>query len=402
MNLLLCFLSYTSPDLRLAGGTTHFVENLRRWPNSRTESQLLTTSDGAHLLSKLGVKCNLEAVAPGTTFLMKSGVGSAISLLLRVLIILFRFEQRGFQLRADAVCTESHFLPDVLAAILVRRRNPRIPLISYLHHIIPVPNERRYHPLFPSLLSWTAQALSLALMKHYGFHVLTFPAIRSQLLSLGFSNERIRCINNGVDLEYISKIPNGERRYDACFLGNALARKGVLDLPKVWRTVCDVLPHSKLAIVGTGREQDIEKLNKNFSEKKLGNNVCFLGYLPEDQKFAVLKASGVFLFPSYEEGWGIVVAEAMACGLPVVAYDLPAYRATFKRGMVTVPVGSTSDLARTTIALLSDRERMRELGEQGRVQASEYDINRVAATELSLIRKILNPDPWQGRQSRPS
>jgi glycosyltransferase involved in cell wall biosynthesis len=154
--------------------------------------------------------------------------------------------------------------------------------------------------------------------------------------------------------------------------------------------------------VGTGREQDIEKLNKNFSEKKLGNNVCFLGYLPEDQKFAVLKASGVFLFPSYEEGWGIVVAEAMACGLPVVAYDLPAYRATFKRGMVTVPVGSTSDLARTTIALLSDRERMRELGEQGRVQASEYDINRVAATELSLIRKILNPDPWQGRQSRPS
>ncbi len=395
MKLLFSFLSYASPDLKLAGGTTHFIENLKRWSNTRAELRVLTTNDGAHLLSQFGIKCNVESVAPGATFLMRSNFGFAISLLFRVLNVLFRFNPRSFQLGADAICTESHFLPDILAAILVRKQCPRAPLISYLHHIIPRPTERRYQPLLPSVLSWIAQALSLALMKHYGFHVLTFPAVRLQLLGLGFSKQRVRCISNGIDIEHIKKIPEtgSRRRYDACFLGNAIPRKGVLDLPEVWRHVCNILPHAKLAIMGTGREQDIEKLKRNFNEKKLGNNVCFLGYLPEDQKFAALKASGVFLFPSYEEGWGIAVGEAMACGLPVVAYDLPAYRAIFKRGIVTVPVGSTSDLARTTIMLLSDRERLRELGEQGRLQASEYDINRVAATELSLIRNILNPEP---------
>ncbi len=226
-------------------------------------------------------------------------------------------------------------------------------------------------------------------MKHYRFHVLTFPVVRPQLLRLGFSNQRIRCINNGLDIKYIRQIPATEKRYDACFLGNALARKGVLDLPKVWRDVCDILPHSKLAIIGTGREQDIEKLKKNFIEKKLENNVCFLGYLPEDQKFATLKASGVFLFPSYEEGWGIVVGEAMACGLPVVAYDLPAYRAIFKKGIVTVPVGSVGDFSMLTIMLLRNEGKRREVGEEGRMQANEYDLGTIAATELSLIRAIL-------------
>jgi hypothetical protein len=52
---------------------------------------------------------------------MKSTIGSAISLLLRVLNILFRLDPRGLQLRTDAVCAESHFLPDILAALLVRR-----------------------------------------------------------------------------------------------------------------------------------------------------------------------------------------------------------------------------------------------------------------------------------------
>lgn len=392
MKLLFCFLSYVSPELRLAGGTTHFTENLKRWCNSHVEIQVMTTKDGALLLNRVHAKCNLETVASGTPFLAKSGIGVAITLLLRTLEVVFRLKPSRYKIEAEVICTESHFLPDVLAAILARRHCPRATVIGYLHHIIPRPNERYYHPLLPSVLSWSAQALSLALMKHYGFYIFTFPAVKSQLLAMGFSEEKICCISNGIDIEYIKRIPEVKRRFDACFLGNALPRKGVLDLPQVWRHVCNTVPHAKLAIMGTGREQDIERLKKNFIDKKLENNVQFLGHLPEDEKFATLKASSVFLFPSYEEGWGIVIGEAMACGLPVVAYDLPAYKAIFKRGMVTVPVGSIRDFASSTIMLLSDGGKRRELGEQGRIQANEYDLDRIAATELSLIRNLFIPN----------
>jgi glycosyltransferase involved in cell wall biosynthesis len=49
----------------------------------------------------------------------------------------------------------------------------------------------------------------------------------------------------------------------------------------------------------------------------------------EEEKFRLFKASRVFLMPSRQESWGIVIAEALACDVPVVAYDLPAYHPIF-------------------------------------------------------------------------
>jgi glycosyltransferase involved in cell wall biosynthesis len=113
-----------------------------------------------------------------------------------------------------------------------------------------------------------------------------------------------------------------------------------------------------------------------------------LGFLPEKDKIATLKSSRVFLFPSYEEGWGIVVAEAMACGLPVIAYDLPAYREIFHAGMLRVPVGSVAKFADATKAVLRDEEKRVRLGREGRIQAEEYDLEEIAATELHLIKEM--------------
>ncbi len=391
MKILLCFLSYVSPELRLAGGTTHFIENLRAWFKAGNELRVLTTSDAATLLNRLPLKCKVESVALGTTSLTRSNLGISITLLFRVLDLLFRFRPRNHQAEPEAICTESHFLPDVVAALLARRRYPRARLISYVHHIVPSPNYRvRYHGLLQSVLSWVAQSVSLDLMKHFGFYVLTFPMVGSQLRDLGFSNRKIRFITNGVDIEAIAQIPLTGRKFDACFLGNALPRKGVFDLPQIWRYVCDAVPEARLAIVGTGREQDIARLQKKFADQELSGNVRFMGYLSEYEKFATLKASRLFLFPSYEEGWGIAISEAMACGLPVVAYDLPAYRTAFKRGIVTVPVGSISDIANATVMLLKDEVKRNDLGKDGKELAEEYDLSRVPKSELSLIKEICN------------
>jgi glycosyltransferase involved in cell wall biosynthesis len=225
-------------------------------------------------------------------------------------------------------------------------------------------------------------------MKHFGFYVLTFPLVGLQLTELGFSKTKIRHITNGVDFEGIGRIPVTRRKFHACFLGNAISRKGVFDLPQVWSHVCNSMPDAKLAIVGTGREQDIARLQKHFRDRKLSDNVQFLGYLSEYEKLVTLKASSLFLFPSYEEGWGIAISEAMACGLPVVAYDLPAYRTTFKKGMVTVPLGSISDFAHATVMLLKDEVKRVHLGQDGKKQAGEYDLAKIPAAELSLIKEI--------------
>lgn len=388
MKIIMCFVSYLSPELRLAGGTTHFIENLKRWHNSREEFYILTTQDGNYLLNNLSMKSIPRHAVSSSRFLYTSTVGMTVSLLLRALRLLFQDKPRGFPAEADVICTESHFLPDVIAAIMMRRYYPRATLISYLHHIIPAPTRRRYHPLLQSAISRYAQSLSLWLMKRYGFYIFTFPAVKSQLLDMGFPEEKIKCISNGVDTKYIETVSPAIERFDACFLGNAIPRKGVLDLVNVWRMVCDKVPNAKLAIMGTGRKRDIEKLGREFATKKLDNNVRLLGYLPEREKFATLKSSSVFLFPSYEEGWGIAVCEAMACGLPVIAYDLPAYKDFFRKGIVTVPIGYVNDFAQTTFMLLENDEARSKLVEEAKDQASQYDWDKIAAEELLLIKEI--------------
>jgi len=71
-------------------------------------------------------------------------------------------------------------------------------------------------------------------------------------------------------------------------------------------------------------------------------------------EFQVLKSSKIFILPSYNESWALVVCEAMACGLPVVAYDLPVFEEVYKKGMILIPIGDIDKFAGAILKLLYD------------------------------------------------
>jgi glycosyltransferase involved in cell wall biosynthesis len=383
-----CFLSYVSPDLKIAGGTTHFIQNLSRWCEANDEISVWTTTDAFPLIRHLSGKCDIHLVGLASTSLATSSIGVSIGLVLRTLRSLGLRGSKDHNRKTDFIVAESHFLPDIVAAISLHHRSKNATLITYLHHVVPTPLRRRYHPFLPSTLAWLAQTISLALIKKWRFQIFTFPRVKAELLRLGFPEAKVHCIKNGIDIRRIDTITGYGDDYDGCFLGNTLPRKGILDLPMVWGEVCKEFPDAKLAIIGTGMQKQLDDLRQRFEAIGLGRNVSFLGFLPEKDKIATLKSSRVFLFPSYEEGWGIVVAEAMACGLPVIAYDLPAYREIFHAGMLRVPVGSVAKFADATKAVLRDEEKRVRLGREGRIQAEEYDLEEIAATELHLIKEM--------------
>jgi glycosyltransferase involved in cell wall biosynthesis len=84
----------------------------------------------------------------------------------------------------------------------------------------------------------------------------------------------------------------------------------------------------------------------------LGANVHFAGLVSEYEKFRLFKASRMFLMPSTYESWGIVIGEAFACGIPVVAYDLAAYRPIFGELVNYVPCFNLQEFQQTASRIL--------------------------------------------------
>lgn len=122
----------------------------------------------------------------------------------------------------------------------------------------------------------------------------------------------------------------------------------------------------------------------------VGSRVVFAGTrgdVPE-----VLAAADLSVFPSHSEGLGLGVLEAMAAGLPVLAYDLPAYREFVEpgRSAVLVPTGDVPELSAAFSALVRDPQRAAELGRTARALVEQrYPIEGLASAVAQAYRLAL-------------
>jgi glycosyltransferase involved in cell wall biosynthesis len=99
-------------------------------------------------------------------------------------------------------------------------------------------------------------------------------------------------------------------------VGQLIGRKGLDRLLRIWGSLPqDVSDGSKLLIIGSGSDE--EMLKKLTTELNL-NNVFFVSSKPIAELPAYYAAADIFIFPTLEDGWGLVVNEAMACGKPIL------------------------------------------------------------------------------------
>lgn len=130
----------------------------------------------------------------------------------------------------------------------------------------------------------------------------------------------VETIPNGVDVSTIASVERAERSSDIIFAGRLLSHKNIDILLRAVAVIRAEKPNISVLIIGDGPERSaLESLSRELG---LQQNVEFLGFLDRHEDvYALMHSSKVFVLPSDREGFGLVVIEANACGLPVVAID---------------------------------------------------------------------------------
>jgi glycosyltransferase involved in cell wall biosynthesis len=119
--------------------------------------------------------------------------------------------------------------------------------------------------------------------------------------------------------------------------------------------------------------------------------VTFVDWVEQDKLIEMYDDHGIFLFPSFFEGFGKTFLEAMARGLAVVASDEGGARDLIAHGRngLLVPVGNAEAMAAGCLSLLSNAQYARDIGQNARETALHYSWDRVAEETSSFYRRLI-------------
>jgi phosphatidylinositol alpha-mannosyltransferase len=152
--------------------------------------------------------------------------------------------------------------------------------------------------------------------------------------------------------------------------------------------LASLYPDLKLMVVGDGSERDaVDGL-----EPALRERVEMLGRVDDDRLAQYLRGATLYLGPALAgESFGIVLAEAMAAGLPIVASDIPGYRDVARNGVeaLLVPPGDPAALVAAVRKVLDDASLAKALGEAGAKRAHDYAWDTVTDRIVSVYREVL-------------
>jgi glycosyltransferase-like protein len=223
-------------------------------------------------------------------------------------------------------------------------------------------------------------------------------------------------VRNGVDVERFGSVPShlarafrarmGARdRFVFLTVGGIEPRKGSLELFEALAGVRDLEPRPLLAIVGGHSFQDHDAYRRAAFERaeELGlredEDYVRLGTLPDTDLPIAYAAADAFAFPSNKEGFGIVLLEALAAGLPVLTTDLPVFREYLVPGRdaLMVPAGSSAALGAAMARLVREPALRSGLAAAGPPVARRFPWADTARAHVNFYRALA-----AGSISRPS
>ncbi len=294
-------------------------------------------------------------INPSTASSFFGGVLTVLAYLERTIyssafLISHREQIQSIYLTGDFYC-------NVLPAYLLKHfcKKSQINIVGNFYHLNPKPVDRKGNPFLVSFFSRLLQKLSLGLMRGTlsKIFVLTEEG-KKDLVNNNFDPRKI--VISGAAVE-VPRIKGGGQRPNTnqiAYVGRINNTKGAFDLIDILKIIKRSVPKVRCIVVGSASTEDLDKMKTLIKVNGLRPNITLTGFLDENEKYKVISQSKCLVLPSNEEGFGIVIMEALALGVPVVCFDLPAIRLIYGKykQVYRVPLNDLTEFSNQVAKLL--------------------------------------------------
>ena len=195
---------------------------------------------------------------------------------------------------------------------------------------------------------------------------------------------KIEVIYSGVPEVFFGAQPRPVKRPYVLFVGTIEPRKNLDTLLDAWQGL-RVKEDFDLLIAGPSgwsSEKTMARLDSGLPD------VRYLGYVPEDELPGLIAGATAFVYPSFYEGFGFPVAQAMAAGIPVITSNVACLPEIAGEGAVFVDPKSPGELAAAIERVLTSPSLRDQLSKAGAARAQQYRWDACAQKSLEFFRRV--------------
>ena len=238
----------------------------------------------------------------------------------------------------------------------------------------------------PALLLYQKAAIKRSNVIH-----ATAESERNNLLKLGY-NQNVVVVPNGIDVKNIHVKSTWALTKTLLFLSRVHAKKGLDILIEALAELKDRLADYRVLIAGEGDESYIQKLKELAREKSIESLIEFVGGVYGDEKWKLYQRADVFVLPTHSENFGIVVAESLASGTPVITTTgTPWQELDMRQCGWWIPCNKNDLKHALNSAISLSEDQLERFGRNGRQLIEEkYSVESIAVKMKSLYEWILD------------
>lgn len=280
------------------------------------------------------------------------------------------------------------------AALRLRAREPAVLVVRTVHHVDDFTTRALVECQRRSIVEPDAV---LVVSPHWRDTLEREFGIDARVVANGVDAARFRRPHH-LDRADLRRRVGAEDRFLFLTVGGIEPRKGSMELvdalARLRRTVS---PPPVLAVVGGHSFQDHGPYRERALARagdlgiEVGRDLVVLGTVPDEELRRWYWSADAFVFPSVKEGFGLVVLEALAAGLPVIATDIPVFRGYLAEGETALlaAAGDAASLAKGMRSLATDPDLRHRLAVAGPTVAARFPWDRTAAQHAKIYARVV-------------